>query len=83
MPEQKPTREQAYELLTEYNKSEGLINHALAVEAVMRYSARKHGQEEEPWAVVGLVHDLDYEQYPEEPCHKTAEIVRQRDWTEE
>jgi putative nucleotidyltransferase with HDIG domain len=83
MAQIEPTRQQAFSLLTEYNKTEGLIKHALAVEGVMRYSARKHGEEEEKWAVIGLVHDLDYEQFPEQHCHKTAEILREHDYPEE
>lgn len=78
-----PTREEAMELLKEFNKSESLIKHALAVEAVMRYIARKRGQEEEKWGIVGLVHDLDYEQYPDQHCTKTEEILRDREWPEE
>ena len=61
MKDNYPSREEAYELLCEFNKSEGLIKHALAVEGVMRYYARKLGEDEEKWGVIGLVHDLDYE----------------------
>jgi putative nucleotidyltransferase with HDIG domain len=78
-----PTREEAFRLLTEYNKNESLIKHALAVEAVMRYFARKRGEDEEKWAVIGLVHDLDYEQFPDQHCHKTEEILRQHHWPED
>ena len=56
-----PTRQEALELLRRYNSNESLIKHALAVEAVMRYIARKCGENEEKWGVIGLVHDLDYE----------------------
>jgi putative nucleotidyltransferase with HDIG domain len=83
MAENKPTRDDALMLLQEYNQNEALIRHALAVEAVMRYSARKRGQDEEMWGVVGLVHDLDYEKFPEKHCHKSEEILRQRGWPEE
>ena len=55
-----PTREEAYKLLTEYNKNESLIKHALSVEGVMRYIARKLGHDEEKWGVIGLIHDLDW-----------------------
>jgi predicted hydrolase (HD superfamily) len=75
MTEIKPSREEAFSLLRKYNKNEGLIKHALAVEAVMRYYARKFGQDEEKWGVIGLVHDLDYEQFPEQHCRKTEEIL--------
>ncbi len=78
-----PTREEAYQLLTGYNKSDSLIKHALAVEGVMRYFARKRGEDEEKWGVIGLVHDLDYEQFPEEHCHKSEEILKERGWPEE
>jgi len=78
-----PTREEAYQLLTEYNKSDSLIKHALTVEGVMRYFARKRGEDEEKWGVIGLVHDLDYEQFPEEHCHKSEEILKERGWPEE
>lgn len=78
-----PTREEAFKLLTEYNKNESLIKHALAVEGVMRYVARKRGEDEEKWGIIGLVHDLDYEQFPEEHCRKSDEILRANDWPEE
>jgi len=78
-----PTREEAYQLLTEYNKGDSLIKHALAVEGVMRYFARKRGEDEEKWGVIGLVHDLDYEKFPEEHCHKSEEILKEKGWPEE
>jgi len=78
-----PTREEAFKLLTEYNKNESLIKHALAVEGVMRYVARKRGEDEEKWGIIGLVHDLDYEQFPEEHCRKSGEMLRTHDWPEE
>ena len=78
-----PGREDAFSLLQKYNKSEGLIKHAVAVEAVMRYCARKRGQNEEKWGVIGLVHDLDYEQFPEQHCRKTEEILTSENWPAE
>ena len=78
-----PTREDAWRLLNTYNKSESLIKHALAVEGVMRYFARKLGEDEEKWGVIGLVHDLDYEQFPEQHCKKTEEILKENEWPEE
>lgn len=78
-----PTREEAYQLLTEYNKSDSLIKHALAVEGVMRYMARKWGEDEEKWGVIGLVHDLDYEKFPEEHCQKSEEILKEKGWPEQ
>jgi putative nucleotidyltransferase with HDIG domain len=83
MADIKPNREEAFSLLKEYNKNEGLIKHALAVEAVMRYFARKKGQDEEKWGVVGLIHDLDYEQFPEQHCKKTEEILTANNWPPE
>ena len=80
MEELPPTREQALELLEKYNGNISLINHAKAVEAVMRYMARKRGEDEEKWGIVGLVHDLDYERFPEVHCHKTGEILRENNW---
>jgi predicted hydrolase (HD superfamily) len=77
-----PTREDALALLFEYNESEGLRRHALAVEAVMRYSARKRGYDEEYWGVVGLIHDLDYEKHPDEHCAMTRRILSERGWPE-
>jgi putative nucleotidyltransferase with HDIG domain len=78
-----PTREEAYRLLTEYNQNESLIKHALAVEGVMRYFARKRGEDEEQWGIIGLVHDLDYEQFPSEHCTKTEQILTEHGWPEE
>jgi putative nucleotidyltransferase with HDIG domain len=83
MDSKKPSREEAYRLLTEFNKSEGLIKHALAVEGVMRYFARKRGEDEEKWGVIGLIHDLDYDQFPERHCSKSEEILRERGWPED
>ena len=83
MSENVPTREEAFELLKKYNKTESLIKHALAVEGVMRYMARKRNEDEEKWGVIGLIHDLDYEQYPDEHCKKTEEILRENNWPEE
>jgi len=83
MADVEPSREEAFSLLKEYNKSEGLIKHALAVEGVMRYCARKRGEDEEKWGLIGLVHDLDYEQFPEQHCRKTEEILTTHNWPAE
>lgn len=72
------SREEAWELLTEYTKTPALRKHALAVEATMRHFARLYGENEEVWGVAGLLHDLDYEKFPEEHCHKAEEIMRER-----
>ena len=82
--DKKPTREEALTLLKKYNQSDALIKHALAVEAVMAYFAEKYGEEDfEKWRVIGLVHDLDYEKYPEEHCHKTKAILTEEGWPED
>jgi len=78
-----PTRVEALALLKQYNKNESLIKHALAVEGVMRYMARKRGGDEEKWGVIGLIHDLDYEQFPDQHCKKTEEILKENNWPEE
>lgn len=79
-----PAREEAFELLKEFNKSESLIKHALSVEAVMRHFAELFNESDvEKWSIVGLVHDLDYEMYSEEHCVKTGEILRERNWPED
>lgn len=83
MNEVVPTREAAYALLTQYNQSESLIKHALAVEGVMRYFARKRGEDEDKWGIIGLIHDLDYEKFPEQHCQKSEEILREQHWPEE
>jgi predicted hydrolase (HD superfamily) len=80
MSSQIPTREAALTLLKRYNTSEGLIKHAYAVEGVMRYMAEKHGEDKETWGIVGLIHDLDYEQFPDQHCKKTEEILKENDW---
>jgi len=82
MEERIPSREEAFRLLATYTKTESLIRHGLAVEAVMRYFARHRGGDEEQWGIVGLVHDLDYEQFPEQHCKKTEQILREQRWPE-
>jgi predicted hydrolase (HD superfamily) len=78
-----PTREEALELLRSWQQNENLIAHGLAVEGVMRYMARKRGYDEEKWGIIGLVHDLDWEKYPEEHCKKTKEALEAADWPED
>jgi putative nucleotidyltransferase with HDIG domain len=63
MPE--PTRDEAWQLFCEWTESDSLRKHALGVEAAMRVYARKYGEDEELWAVAGIVHDLDYERHPD------------------
>ncbi|MDD4508573.1 MAG: hydrolase [Eubacteriaceae bacterium] len=69
------TRDDAFALLQKYNDSEALIKHALSVEGVMRHYAVKNGEDPEVWGITGLLHDLDYEKYPEEHCKKEQEIL--------
>ncbi len=78
-----PTRQEALELLHQYNESDSLRKHAYSVEGVMRYIARKRGEDEEKWGIIGLIHDLDYEQFPDQHCQKTGEILQQHGWPEE
>ena len=81
----KVTREQALELLKKYNKEEFHILHALTVEGVMRWYAQEmgDGDEAEVWAMAGLLHDVDFEQYPEEHCKKAPELLSEIDAEEE
>lgn len=72
------TREEAFRLLKEYNKEPFHILHALTVEGAMRWFARElgYGEDEEYWAITGLLHDIDFEQYPEQHCVKAPELLR-------
>lgn len=83
MQEHTPTYEEALSIFREFNQSESLLKHAYSVEGVMRYIAKKMGEDEEKWGIVGLVHDLDYERYPEQHCQKSREILQERGWPEE
>src|SRR5208283_212255 len=78
-------RSEAWNLLCEYTKNENLRKHALAVEACVRAYARKFGEDEEKWSVVGLIHDFDYEMYPNAPDHpmKGSEILKEKGVSEE
>jgi putative nucleotidyltransferase with HDIG domain len=78
-------RQAAWDLLCEYTRSESLRKHALAVEACVRAYARKLGEDEEKWGVVALVHDFDYEMYPNAPDHplKGSEILKERGYPED
>jgi predicted hydrolase (HD superfamily) len=78
-----PTRESALELFKKYNKTESLLRHALSVESVMRYMAAKNGEDQEKWGIIGLIHDLDYEMYPEKHCVMTDKILKENNWPEE
>lgn len=85
-------RQEVWNLVTEYTQNRSLLHHMLAVEAGMRAYARKFGEDEEVWGMIGLVHDFDYERYPsmdpdlpdsEKHCLAGAEILRQREWPED
>ena len=78
-------RQLAWNLLCEFTKNENLRKHALAVEACMKAYARKFGEDEEKWAVVGVIHDFDYEIYPNAPDHpaKGSEILKEKGYPEE
>jgi len=79
---QQPSRSEAFALLCAYNKQESLIRHGLAVEAVMRYFAEQSGEDIEKWGVIGLCHDLDYEQFPDQHCVMTRKILETEKWPE-
>lgn len=83
MSERVPSREEAFQLLNTYTKNESLRKHGLAVEGVMRYFARQRDADVEQWGIIGLVHDLDYEQFPEQHCIKTEQILREQQWPED
>ena len=83
MQKQVRTYDEALSLFKEFNQSESLLKHAYCVEGVMRYMARKAGEDEEKWGIVGLMHDLDYERFPEQHCKKAQEILEERGWPEE
>ncbi len=78
-----PTRDEAFILLRKYNQSESLIKHALSVEAVMRHFAVLYNEDTEKWSIIGLVHDLDYEKYPDQHCTMTRMLLEQENWPED
>ena len=78
-----PNREDAYKLLTEYVQDPYLINHALMVESTMRHFAKLYGEDVEKWGVIGLIHDLDFEKYPDQHCAMTEKILIENNWPED
>ena len=78
-----PTRDAAFGLFKKYNNSGSLLKHALSVEGVMRYMAVKSGEDVEKWGIIGLIHDLDYEMYPDQHCKMTEKILKENNWPEE
>ena len=79
------TRDDAWNLLCEWTQSDALRRHMLGVEAAMRWYAKKYGEDEERWGLVGILHDFDYEKYPEPPDHplKGAEVLREKGYPED
>jgi predicted hydrolase (HD superfamily) len=77
-----PTREQALDLLHTHVQAENLRKHALAVEAVLRRLARRYGGDEDEWGIVGLIHDLDWEEAPGSHCVRVREILETEGWPE-
>jgi putative nucleotidyltransferase with HDIG domain len=79
-----PNREEALELFKKYNKSDSLLRHALSVEATMKHFAEILNEPDvEKWSIVGLIHDLDYEMYPEGHCIKVQEILKEEGYPED
>ncbi len=72
-----PTRDEAWKILTTYNESPALLTHAKTVEGVMRHFAHKFGGDPDLWGAAGLLHDLDYEKWPDEHCAKCLELFAQ------
>ncbi len=79
-----PSRSEAYEVLKKYNQNDSLIRHALAVEAVMTHFAEILNEPApEKWGIIGLIHDLDYEMYPDQHCQKVRELLTTENWPDE
>ena len=75
--------EKALAVLRKYNQNEALVKHGMAVSAIMQYFAAEAGENVEYWGAVGLLHDVDYELYPEEHCKKTPELLQEAGYDEE
>lgn len=78
-----PTREDAYNLLLKYTESDHLIKHALAVEASMAHFAELYGEDVEKWGVIGLIHDLDFDKWPDQHCDMTKKILEEENWPDD
>lgn len=78
-----PSRDEAWKILTKYVTIEHLQRHVLTVEGVMRHFARLYGEDENEWGVLGMLHDIDFELYPEEHCKKAPEILRENGFDED
>ena len=81
--ERKPNREDAWKILNEHVKTPNLLSHALAVEAAMRHIAGKKGADEEMWGIIGLIHDVDYEEHPDEHLRHAPDLLRRDGWPED
>lgn len=78
-----PNREDAYELLEKYVQDPSLINHSLMVESVMKHFAELFEYDPEKWGIIGLIHDLDFEKYPDKHCEITEKILKENNWPED
>jgi len=78
-----PTRQDALELLKEFNDNPALVQHGIQVGVCMSHFAKRAGEDPMRWEIVGLLHDLDYEKYPERHCYKAAQIMRERGYDDE
>lgn len=78
-----PNREEAYKLLRDYVEDPSLINHSLTAEAVMRHFAGLFDEDIEKWGIIGLIHDLDFEKYPDQHCQVSERILRENKWPED
>ncbi|MGL4606997.1 MAG: HDIG domain-containing metalloprotein [Eubacteriaceae bacterium] len=76
-------KEKALDLLKKYNESESLVSHGIAVSGIMSHFAKLEGEDPQYWGIVGLLHDLDYEKYPEEHCVKVIEILKENGFNDE
>ncbi len=83
MTEKKPTRDDALRLVHEHIQNENLRKHCLAVEAVLRHFADHFGEDGDKWGVIGLVHDLDWEEHPDEHCTHTRRILTEEGWPDD
>jgi len=79
---EKINRQKAWDALCKYNKSDALRKHGLAVEGAMRHFAKLYNENEDVWGVIGLLHDIDYEMYPDEHCAKSQEIMKEEGFLE-
>lgn len=80
--EEKINRQKAWDALCKYNKSDALRKHGLAVEGAMRHFAKLYNEDEDVWGIIGLLHDIDYEMYPDKHCAKSQEIMREEGFPE-